>query len=271
MMDIQVLKETIKNSFCNLTKFKQRGNVLEVITAYSTLNNKFISVFIKFEGNRIIATDAGWIDSNAYDTPNFDESEEIIKKIINNYIYNYQIKLTTDSDGNVYYYKTCNDQEQLPGLIFDIANFSVGVINSFCIQFKDPKEEKERETFRKDANDFMKLHYKQTLRLNTALDDFKNIKFNAIVSRASNLYLVTYVTGSTQYYFESDLRKSIVNFELTDKSKFSGFIREKITIINNESTGFNLNHSMPILNLLMEKTTREPILWSERDKILETI
>ncbi|HLF51896.1 hypothetical protein [Flavobacterium sp.] len=267
-MDIQHIKDSIKETFCGLTNFKQRENILEVITAYSTLNNKFISIFVKFEKDRFVVTDAGWIDKNIYDTPTFDESEDILKRIINNYQYNYEIKTTIDAKGNLYYYKDCISPEQLPGLIFDLANFSVGVVNSFFIQFKDPKEEKERETFKKDANIFLKQHFGKSLKVNAPLDDFKNIKFNAIVSNGEKLVLISYVTGSTQHYFESDLRKSIVNFEITEKSKYKNNIKEKITLINNQSNGYNTLKSGAILNLLDEKTTRPPIIWSEKEKIL---
>jgi hypothetical protein len=267
-MDIQNIKDSITETFCGLTKFKQRGNILEVITAFSTLNNKFISVFIKIESDKYVVTDAGWIDKNVYDTPIFDESEDMIKRIISSYQYNYEIKITLDNSGNAYYYKNCSNPKYVPSLIFDLANFSVGVVNSFLIQFKDPKEEKERETFRKDANIFLKQYFSDSLKINASLDDFKNIKFNAIITRANKLILISYVTGSTQSYFESDLRKSIVNFEITEKSKYKNNITEKLTLINNNSNGYNTEKSVPIINLLNEKTTRPPITWSEKEQLI---
>lgn len=270
-MEIEVLKNQIKDAFCSLTKFKLRGNVLEIITAYSTINNKLVSVFVKFENNKFVVTDAGWIDSNIYDTPLFEESEDLIKRITFSYLENYRVKITHDATGKIFYYKTTDNYLLVPGLIFDLANFSVGVINSFCLQFKDVKEEQERETFRKDANNFLKLNYGKEVKLNSSLDDYKNIKFNAIVARSSNLYLITYITGSTPYYFNSDLRKSIVNFELSERSIFKPHIKEKITIINNECHGFNPNIANPIISLLTEKTTRDPIMWKDKNQLLSIL
>ena len=56
-MNNQEIIEKIKSAFCNLTNFKVRNNALEVITAYSTINSKFVSVFITFTNNKIVVTD----------------------------------------------------------------------------------------------------------------------------------------------------------------------------------------------------------------------
>jgi hypothetical protein len=270
-MDLVELYKVIKKSFCDLTSYKVRGNVLELITAFTTLNGRFVSVFVKFEKDKIVVTDGGWIDSNYYENPIYDESEEIIKRVIGSYLTTYDIKTTTDKTGVTYYYKTANDVAQLASIVFDLANYIVGAVNSYCIHFKDEKEEKERETFRKDANTFLKEHYNDNVQLRKPLDDFGSIKFNAIINKGSNLYLITYITGSTPYYFENDIRKTIVNFEITERSKYKDIIKEKISIINNQSDGFHPERYNSILDLLKEKSTKEPINWTEKEKLLEYV
>jgi len=270
-MDNKIVIEQIKQSFCKLTGFKERDNALEIITAFSTINNKFVSVFVTLTNQKIVITDCGWIDQNYYQTPFFEESEDLVKRIILSYSENFNIKSTLDKSGIEYYYKICNKIEEIPSAVFDLANFIVGAVNSFCIQYKDEKEEKERETFKGDANNFLKIHYGNDVKLRHFLDDFKNIKFNAIINKNSKLSLITYVTGSSQYYFENDLRRSIVNFEIALKSKYSMQIKEKITILNDKSEGYSLDKSASIFQLLSEKVTREPIKWSEKEKILNYI
>jgi hypothetical protein len=270
-MENKTVLEQIKKSFCNLTSFKERDNALEIITAFSTINNKFVSVFITITNQKIVVTDSGWIDQNYYETPYFEESEDLIKRIITSYSVNYKVKSTLDKSGIEYYYKICNTIDEIPSAVFDLANFIVGAVNSFCIQYKDEKEEKERETFRSDANIFLKTNYIEDVKLRHYLDDFKNIKFNAIITKKSKLNLITYVTGSTAGYFENDLRKSIVNFEIALKSKYGNLIDEKITIFNDKSDGYSPEKSASIFQLLNEKTTKEPIKWSEKELILEYI
>lgn len=270
-MENKTVIEQIKKSFCNLTSFKERDNALEIITAFSTINNKFVSVFVTITNQKIVVTDSGWIDQNYYETPYFEESEDLIRRIISSYSMNYKVKSTLDKSGIEYHYKICNKIEEIPSAVFDLANFIVGAVNSFCIQYKDEKEEKERETFRSDANTFLKTNYVDDVKLRHYLDDFKNIKFSAIVTKKSKLNLITYVTGSNSSYFENDLRKSIVNFEISLKSKYEKLINERLTIINDKSEGYSLEKSASILQLLNEKTTKEPIKWSEKERILEYI
>lgn len=266
------IAEKIKKSFCNLIAIKNRKKTIEVITGYSTINSKFISVFIyKLAGGKYIITDSGWFDQNYYDTPYYDESEDILIKIKNTYTHTYDIKYTTDKDGNVYYYKSTFNIEHIPTLVYDLANFLLGVVNSYCIQFKDEKEEKERETFRKEADSFLKINYEGRVKMRKPLDDFKNIKFNAIIYKGMELNLISYITGSTITYFENDLKKSIVNFEISERSISKKDIKTKISIINDESEGYNVVKSQNLINLLSEKLSRKPILWSEKEKILEII
>jgi len=270
-MDNKKIISLIKSSFCELTSFKVRNNSLEVITAFSTLNGKFISVFITFTDGKFIITDNGWIDQNYYEYPNYDDSEDLINRIIHSFKSFYSVKSTLDKTDIEYYYKSCNSLDELTSNVFDLANFSVGVVNAFCIQFKDEKEEIERETFRKDANNFLKANYSESVQLRRSLDDIKNIKFNAIINIKSRLHLITYITGSTPYYFDNDLRKSIVNFELTERSKYLKQIQERISIINDGAEGYNPLKASSLLQLLNEKTTKEPILWTNKEQILDLI
>ncbi|MFD2963691.1 MULTISPECIES: hypothetical protein [Olivibacter] len=270
-MDNAQIIEQIKSSFCNLTSFKVRQNALEIITAYSTINNKFVSVFVTYTNQKIVITDSGWIDQNYYETPVNDESEDIIGRIIGLFKASYSVKSTLDKSGREFYYKTCENIEQIPSCVFDLANFIVGVVNGFCMRYKDEKEERERETFKTDANDFLKLNYDNMVKLRAPLDDFKGIKFNAIINKGPNLFIITYVTGSSSTYFENDLRKAIVNFEIAQKSKYKDLIKEKITIINDLSEGYSMKRSANIFELLKEKTTRKPIKWTEKERILEII
>jgi hypothetical protein len=262
----------IKSSFCNLTSVKIRNNFIEIITGYSTINFKFISVFIhKNKNGKYIISDYGWLDQNYYEISFNDEQVEISERIKQSYLYTYNIKQTEDAQKNIFYYKSTDNISNIASLVFDMANFLVGVINAYCLRYKDEKDETEKENFRIEANNFLKQHYNQNVRLDRNLMDFKNIKFNAIIFKGNKLNLLTYVSGSTPQYFESGLRKSIVNFQISEKSVESKDITEKICIINDSCDGFIKSHSESLLDLLREKSSREPILWSEKEKVLEII
>ncbi|EAQ49593.1 hypothetical protein [Leeuwenhoekiella blandensis] len=262
---------TIKEDFCSLTTYKVRGESLEIITPFSTLNNKFVSVFIKEIKGKFVISDGGWTDLNYYDVNISEESEDIIQRIFTYYQQSFEISITSDQAGTLYYFKTCSNPRDIPTYVYDIANFIVGAVNSLGIKYKDDKEEKEKETFRKDANTFLKVHYDENVKLQKSLDDFKNIRFNALITKNSDIFLISYVTGSSSYYFTNDLRKTIVNFEISEKSKYRDFIREKVSIINDNADGYRPDKLGSMLELLNEKVTKEPIKWSEKEKILELI
>src|SRR5690554_5845612 len=133
MNNFENIIELVKGSFCNLTKSKARKDCVEIITSYSTLNNKFISVFIFIKGGRYIISDLGWFDQNYYDTPFYEESEDLIKRIKESFISNYEIKTTYDPNSNIYYYKSTDNFEHIPSLVYDLANFLLGAINAYCI------------------------------------------------------------------------------------------------------------------------------------------
>jgi len=262
---------SVKSDFCELTTYKIRENSVEIITPFSTLNDKFISIFVKEYQNQIIVSDGGWVDLNYYEVDINEESEAIIDRVTAYFQQNYKVKTTADKTGTLFYYKVCKNKEAISSVVFDLSNFIVGVVNALGIRYKDEKEEKEKETFRQDANSFLTANYDDRVKLRKSLDDFTNIKFNAIITRNSEINLVSYVTGSTPYYFENALSKTIVNFEISEKSKYNSYIKERISIINDLANGYHPEKSRSILNLLAEKTSKEPVKWTEKEKILEYI
>lgn len=270
-MNLLALYDIIKRNFCELTSYKVRGEVLEIITAFSTMNNKFVSVFIKEDNDKLIVTDNGWIDLNSYETPIYDETEEITKRVILSYVNTFGIKTVSDKTGVTFYYKTCGRNDDISTVVFDVASFIVGAVNAFCIHYIDAKEEKERETFRKEANNFLSVKYNQNVKFRQSLDDFKSIKFSAIITNRSELYLISYITGSSISYFDNDIRKTIVNFEIAMRSKYDMAIKERISLINNKSDGYNTIKSASLLGLLTEKSTKPAVTWTEKEKIYDYV
>lgn len=260
----------IKEEFCGLTTYKLRGKTIEIITPFSTLRNKFVSIFIKQSQDKFVVSDGGWIDLNYYGDKMDDSSEDLIDRITSYYILNYDVKTVNDKSGILYYYKSCSINN-IAATAFDLANFIVGVTNALTIQYKDEQEENEKETFRKQANNFLRVNYEENIRLGHSLDDLPNINFNAVVHKNSNLYLISYITGSTPSYFSNSLRRTIVNFEISHKSKYKNVIKEKISLINDEAEGFLPSKESDLIDLLNERSSREFIRWTERDKILEYV
>lgn len=270
-MRFDILSELIKKEFCDLTVVNVKDSVMEVKTPFSTLNDKLISVFVTYSKGKIIVTDNGWIDQNYYDYDKEEDFNNIQLRIQSTFEHSYSVKSTFDSIGTKFYYTTCKSELEVTSAIFDLGHFCVGLINSFIIDFSNDKEIKEKERFKSDANDFLRLNYKDYVHFRYALDDLKGVKFNAVIANKAGIYLLSYVTGSTQSLFNDDLRKSIVNFELALKSKYQGSVKEMLTLINDDCDGYRIEANSNVLALLEEKTTKPFIPWSNKEKLLELI
>ncbi|RQO66813.1 hypothetical protein DBR40_21930 [Pedobacter sp. KBW01] len=230
-----------------------------------------ISLFVTYTNGKIVVTDNGWIDQNYYNFTVSDSNVLIQNRIISSFESTYSIKSTIDFTGVKFFYKTCKQESEITSAIFDLGHFCVGVINALIIDFSDDKEAKEKERFKSDANDFIRLNYDNNVHFRHSLDDLKGVRFNAIISKKTDIYLLSYVTGSSQNLFNDDLRKSIVNFELASKSKFINNIKEMLTLINDECDGYKIEANSQVMGLLEEKTTKPPIPWSNKEKLLELI
>lgn len=243
--------KTIKDDFCSLTTHKLRGESLEIITPFSTSNNKFTSVVIKEIKDKYVISDTRWTDLNYYNINMSEESIDIIERRFTYYEQSFGI---SDKAGTLDYFKTCSNPRDIPTNVYDLANFVVGAVNYLGLRNKDDKE-----TFRKDANSFLKVNYGDNVKLQKSLDDLQNIRFNALVTENSDIFLLTYLTGSSSYYITNDLRKNIVYFEISEKSQCSTFIREKISIINDKAEGYHPDKLGRMMCLLNEKVPQEPI------------
>ncbi|HWJ26026.1 MAG TPA: hypothetical protein VNS32_05755 [Flavisolibacter sp.] len=261
--------EKIKSAFCGLVKYKERGSTLEIITPFTTLNNKFVSVFLKEQEGKYIISDGGWVLNDYYNSLIDEDAEEILSRILTEYQETFAVRSQAFPKGT-YYYKVCDNIEMIPSQSFDVANFISAIANSRGIKYRDEKEIKEKEKFRTEANDFLATHFKDSVRFRKNLDDFPHIKYNAIIQRSDRLYLFSYITGSTPYYFDNELRKSIVNFEIADRSSLRFNINEKIALINDKANGYNSERSAPIFELLNERSSIN-ITWTRKNDILEVV
>lgn len=270
-MEFDKVAALIKSDFCSLTTTRISKNVLEVITPYATANNKLVSVFVTTSNGKIVITDNGWIDKNYYNIEDLEDKNNTHERAKLYYLDHFGIKSTKDKFGVIFNYKTCDSEEQISRAIFDLGNFCAGVLSIKGIDFNDQKDVAEREHFKSDVNQFLRINFPKDVKLNEQLEDLRGVKFNAILSRKQDISLITYITGSSSKLFIDDLRSSIVNFELSLTSKYNGYIKNRLSLVNDECDGYKLESNSPVMVLLKEKTTSDPIRWNERDQLLSIL
>lgn len=266
-----ILQE-IQSSFGQLWKSKQRGNSLEIITPFATTSHKFISVFITFQQNEFVISDGGWINQGNYENT-FNLDEDSFRKTVFHYQNAYNIQETKSQSDWSFFYKKTTKPKAIPSLVFDIANFISSTVSASEIEYTDIIEKETKERFKTIANDYLlSFIAKDKLNLKGYLDTQKKIKVNAIVTKSnSELILVNYITGSSNYYFTNSISRTIMFFEMADKSDLRNYISKKISLVENIAPGYNPVDIASYLNHLEENTGSTLVNWSERDNLKNII
>lgn len=263
--------ENIKESFCSLWSFKIRGKTLEIITPYSTTTQKFISIFITQQEDKFIVTDGGYLLSGDYETTP-DYNDDIFMRIFNHYESFYEIN-NKEINNNIFYYKSTQNENLIPNLVYDLTNFLSNIISASQIQFTDQKEREEKETFRRAADNYLSaIISKDLVKFHRELgENYKSVRFNAIVKKGARINLIKYITGSTPSYFLSSLAKATVDFEIANHSPYNEYINNRIALVNDTAAGFVENKLFRYLQTLEEYTNIPSIKWSQKEELIEVI
>lgn len=268
MKDLQDIFLTIKREYCSLFSFKLYPYSIEVITPVPTLSSQFVSVFITKRGDSYVVTDGGWISDRTYDFELNTDDTKILELVASQYSEYYSVDESLQGSKK-YYYKKINDKLLVPRLVFDMANFIAGVVNAYNIEYKPKREIIERDRFRSDMDSFMKEHYGDKFTRRKTLTE--GLIFGGAVTYSNRIHLIEYVTGSSKKYFQNDLRKATINFQILQKSHIINHIGQRIAVINDSSEGSKVGTTPLLMNHFKEVLTHKPILKSNKNIILDLI
>jgi hypothetical protein len=259
--------EHIVKSYNSLWNCKVHGDSIEVITPSSTTNDMFVSVFVTRKEGEYIVTDGGWISDGYYDVV-IPENTPCFDRVFSHYYNFYRIK-DTEGKGKRFYYKKTSDVNLVPNLVYDLSGFISAVVSSSLITFTDEKETDNILRFRRQANNFLAaITDKKEIKFNAPFDDnFKVIKFSAIITRGNRLNLINYVTGSNESYFAGSLGRANMNFEIIESSPPASFINKKIAIINDCAPGYKLERMRHYIDLMNTRSNLVSVNWSNREEL----
>lgn len=272
MSTLENIYNDVTSTFGNLWSFKIRGKSIEIITPFTTTNHRFISVFLTIQGNDYIVTDGGWIEQGIYDN-NFNLDEDCYKKIILHYQNVYNIKETKNGAKTTYFYKKTPNHISVPSIVFDLSTFISTLVSLSFVEYTEREEKETKERFNKKANLYLsQIVDNENIKFNAPIDEHKKIKFSAIVNRnKTELILLNYITGSSDYYFNNSISKTNMMFEMALKTQYSRFIRKKISIVDTEANGYVPLKVNPFLNHLSDNTKSIEVNWHEREKLSKLI
>lgn len=120
-MNVKELHQTFDLSSDYQTR--ERGESLEIITPKYTLNNKYVSVFLKKQGDEYVISDGGWLGDGMYDIEALNVASEFIKRDLLS-----SIKHLEHKDRN-YFYLKFKDVDEGVAILNEVADFIQAVVN----------------------------------------------------------------------------------------------------------------------------------------------
>lgn len=263
----------VQSCFDQLWSWKLRGDTIEISTPYSTTTSKFVSLFVTERKEKFIISDGGLLNSEAYETE-IDYDNQCLLKILYHYEAFYEVKRTQDKSGIKHYYKTTTKENLIPNLVYEMAQFVSMCASAATVQFDDPKEAEEKNTFRKKATSYLHTNfqaYKPKFGASLDKDDYRSVRFSVLIEKRNRLSLINFVTGSTPANFRNSIARANMNFEIAAASKYENVIDNKIVLLNNQAEGFVMDQIYRQLEVLQEHSGQEAVNWSERERLLNLL
>lgn len=270
MSKLENIFRNVQGCFDQLWSWKLRGETIEISTPYSTTTSKFVSLFVTERKGKFIISDGGLLNSEAYESE-IDYENQCLLKILYHYEAFYEVKRTQDKRGIKHYYKTTSKENLIPNLVYEMAQFVSMCASAATVQFDDPKEAEEKNTFRKKATSYLHTNFQKydpKFRASLDKDDYRSVRFSALIERKNRLSLINFVTGSTPANFRNSIARANMNFEIATASKYESVIDNKIVLLNNQADGFVMNQIYRQLEVLQEHSGQEAVNWSERERLL---
>lgn len=260
----------LKGDFGALWYCNQRGKSLEIVTPYIYPDNSFVSLFVKKSGNRFIVSDAGQVSEffqSAKDDEPFFASLIAKSRLAHN--------VSEFKQGEkVYYYTDTKDPKLISSIAFDLANFLVASSSAAYLATAE-EDAQDKNSFRARADKFIKHQITRrsgkTVSFNKKIEEVKEATWSAVVTSASGLWIVIYLTGSNLKYFQLSVSNAIVNVEFLAKSSIYNNVRSVVPLLNDEATGYQPNQLTQRLGRLSTLTKSQVVPWRRKEEIVTAL
>jgi len=262
----------LKSDFGALWGCRERGDSVELVTPFCTSSQKFVSVFISLREKAFIVSDGGWLGNETdFYGRGAEPEEEQYCDCVKHFSEVFRVRIGTNTKNETVYYKTTDRLDLLSGAVFDIANFVVTVANAGALESDEATANRTR--FRREARAFVSAEFgPDKARFNEKVPGLNEVRFNAVVyPRPNTICLISYVTGSTPFYFSREFSNAIVGFELANtKSSAQHLIKSRIALLNDEADGYVAERNGQLLDLL-GRHHGKAVTWTNRSELLDTI
>lgn len=264
------LYHSVTRDYAQMWDFKIRGASLEIVTAHSTISDKFVSVFLTQRGTDFIVSDGGYLSTGEY-----IENEKVLpspcyRQTFAQLSKYYKMQSVLDRHEKLIFYTKTQRRDMVSALVHDMASFITGIVNAQQITLEADEEVLTRERFAKQAGSFLldsfpnlRVKFHQPLRVND------RVNFSAGIWRDNKVNLVQFVTGSTSSHFADSMTRATVNFLAVPNSSLAPIVRHKISLVDTLAAGFRSNGNGTYANMLSNAS--EILEWSQRSYLVDLV
>jgi hypothetical protein len=259
------ITDRIREEFDTLWRCEQRGNTLEIATPYRMPDSTLFTLFLTQRAQRYIACDGGRIWELLRERCELEEKDWLAE--LRALAKAHGLKEGSD-EGTPVFFKDCQEEKLIGSISFDVANFATMAANVLLSIDREEEDEKEKETrFQRDADTFIRsvLRPDQTLQKNHQIDRGPDVRFSAVISSSSNLWIVSYIGGAGPSLFRKNISDAAYSFKEAWESPLgkNGRIKRTIPLLNSRARGYQPRRLAHRLSELKHEAKQEPLSWSE--------
>lgn len=259
------LTDVIRRDFGALWHCKQFGNTLEITTPYFLPDSTLLSIFITKRDERYIVCEGGRVSESIelHCSIASEDAPQVIHEVARSFRMHVGRK-----DGRPLFFKECSDPKLISSVVFDVCSFSATACSTLA-HAPNPRIEIESEQrFKTRANTFLNTVKPPHLELTSGqIEELPGIRFSALLKSPSKLWIVQYVTGSSNSYFRKSINDTTMSFHCARVSAINPLIVRTIPFVDTEAAGYDEPKLRWWLHEL-DKTSKESmVLWSKRETL----
>jgi hypothetical protein len=258
------ITELLKADFNTLWRCSQLGDTLEISTPYRMPDSTLFSLFLTEREDRFIASDGGAVAELLVEHSYLPEEEW--KRELSALAKTHGLKEGAN-EGVPIFFKDCKEEKIISSISFDVANFATMAANLLISVEEVEEQGKETDSrFQSKAHDFLLDTIRDTGRsfyTNHKIPNGPEVNFSAVIESSSNIWVVSYITGSGLKRFRSNLSDTAISFKEAWSSDAAPKIKRTIPLMNSDSRGYQPMRMRPRIRFLEDEAKESAVSWAE--------
>lgn len=256
------------------------NNTIRITTPYASITDKYVSLFLKKQGDEFIVSDGGILNEYLSSKDLGEPNEIFFNRIIECYLHEYEIRKKVVGE-RIFYFKKTNNLDFLPNFVFELSEFSSQFLSGIRTTNFD-KSIVESDDVDEEADTFThtgQVFFETQLGNNKDYQIFKNRPFglpkkekkvDLLIQNKTSVKTIQFLGGGKFYYY-----KSRINNVAADYRMMAGIpMLDKRLAIFDDTNEIYIKKRSDIagyLDVLSNELDYEPIPWSQKERALEQV